>query len=125
MTGQIKPRSAATLMLARDSAEGIELFMVVRHHEIEFASGALVFPGGSVSQLDFDPRWRKLAEGVTGVDDEMLGLMAAAARERLKNVAFFSLASTAVVPWLMVREQKRWVSLIVRPSRPGHLALLT
>lgn len=32
MTGQIKPRSAATLMLARDSAEGIELFMVVRHH---------------------------------------------------------------------------------------------
>lgn len=85
MTGQIKPRSAATLMLARDSAEGIELFMVVRHHEIEFASGALVFPGGSAGQLDFDPRWRNLAEGVTEVNDEMLGLMAAAAREAFEE----------------------------------------
>lgn len=85
MTEQIKPRSAATLMLARDSADGIELFMVVRHHEIEFASGALVFPGGSVSKLDFDSRWRNLAEGVTEVGDETLGLMAAAAREAFEE----------------------------------------
>lgn len=85
MTGQTNPRSAATLMLARDGADGIELFMVVRHHEIEFASGALVFPGGAVNQSDADPRWRHLAEGVEGLTDQMLGLMAAAAREAFEE----------------------------------------
>lgn len=85
MTGQTNPRSAATLMLARDGADGIELFMVVRHHEIEFASGALVFPGGAVNQSDADPIWRHLAEGVEGLTDQMLGLMAAAAREAFEE----------------------------------------
>jgi hypothetical protein len=41
MTEPAKPRTAATLMLARDGTDGLELFMVVRHHEIEFASGAI------------------------------------------------------------------------------------
>lgn len=85
MTEPVKPRLAATLMLARDGAGGLELFMVVRHHEIEFASGALVFPGGSVHGGDSDPRWRKLADGVEGVDDAMLALMAAAAREAFEE----------------------------------------
>ena len=85
MTEQAKPRSAATLMLARDRTDGIELFMVVRHHEIEFASGALVFPGGAVNPLDFDPRWHRLAEGVDSLNDEMLGLKAAAAREAFEE----------------------------------------
>ena len=35
---------AATVMMLRDTADGPEVFMVVRHHEIDFASGALVFP---------------------------------------------------------------------------------
>lgn len=41
MTETVSPRAAATLMLARDGADGVEFFMVVRHHEIEFASGAI------------------------------------------------------------------------------------
>ncbi|TCZ65362.1 NUDIX hydrolase [Roseicella aquatilis] len=45
-------RPAATVLLARDGAEGIEVFMVVRHREIEFAGGALVFPGGRVEEDD-------------------------------------------------------------------------
>ncbi len=39
---------AATILLLRDGTEGLEVFMVVRHHQIDFASGALVFPGGKV-----------------------------------------------------------------------------
>ena len=35
--------AAATVMIVRDGAAGLEVFMVVRHHEIDFASGALVF----------------------------------------------------------------------------------
>jgi len=37
---------AATILLLRGGAAApLEVFMVVRHHQIDFASGALVFPG--------------------------------------------------------------------------------
>lgn len=45
-------RIATTVLLLRDSAAGMEIFMVQRHHQIEFASGALVFPGGSMDPDD-------------------------------------------------------------------------
>jgi 8-oxo-dGTP pyrophosphatase MutT (NUDIX family) len=45
-------RPAATILLLRDGTEGIEVFMVVRHHAIDFAGGALVFPGGRVEEAD-------------------------------------------------------------------------
>jgi hypothetical protein len=32
----------------------IEAFMMVRHYEIDFASGALVFPGGSIESGDHE-----------------------------------------------------------------------
>lgn len=85
MTEPVMPRTAATLMLARDGVDGLEVFMVVRNHEIEFASGALVFPGGSASAGDADPRWRRLGDGVENIDDEMLHVMAAAAREAFEE----------------------------------------
>jgi 8-oxo-dGTP pyrophosphatase MutT (NUDIX family) len=46
------PRPASTVLLVRDTADGMEVFMVVRHHQIDFASGALVFPGGSIDEDD-------------------------------------------------------------------------
>ncbi|HVY15082.1 MAG TPA: NUDIX domain-containing protein [Rhodopila sp.] len=46
------PRPAATILLLRDGTEGLEVFMVVRHHQIDFAAGALVFPGGRVEDAD-------------------------------------------------------------------------
>lgn len=52
-----EPRASSTIMLVRDGADGMEVFMVVRHHEIDFASGALVFPGGSL-----EPGDREIAE---------------------------------------------------------------
>lgn len=50
MSSSIIP--AATLILLRDGPTGLETFMVVRHHQIDFASGALVFPGGKVDPDD-------------------------------------------------------------------------
>ena len=48
-------RPASTILLLRDSAAAeMEVFMMVRHYQIEFASGALVFPGGSVDAGDRD-----------------------------------------------------------------------
>ncbi len=43
-------------MLLRDGVQGLEVFMVVRHHQIDFASGALVFPGGKLDPQDEDER---------------------------------------------------------------------
>ncbi|MCA3364832.1 MAG: NUDIX domain-containing protein [Roseomonas sp.] len=45
-------RPASTVMLLRDGPSGMEVFMVVRHRQIDFASGALVFPGGRVEASD-------------------------------------------------------------------------
>ena len=49
----VTPRPAATALLVRDGPKGLQVFMVVRHHKIDFASGALVFPGGKVDPEDF------------------------------------------------------------------------
>ncbi len=53
MTLEATARPAATIMLLRDGGDGMEVFMVVRHHAIDFASGALVFPGGRVEEADY------------------------------------------------------------------------
>ncbi len=45
-------RLSATIMLVRDGTEKLEVFMVERHHQIDFAEGALVFPGGKVEPSD-------------------------------------------------------------------------
>ena len=85
MTEPVRPRLSATVLLARDGADGIELFMVVRHHQIDFASGALVFPGGSLDPGDRDPRLRTLADGVDDIDDNVLAVRVAAAREAFEE----------------------------------------
>ncbi len=52
MSSPVPARPASTVLLLRDGADGLEVFMVVRHHRIDFASGALVFPGGRVEAAD-------------------------------------------------------------------------
>jgi 8-oxo-dGTP pyrophosphatase MutT (NUDIX family) len=48
-------RPSSTLLMVRDGAAGLEVFMVKRNHAIDFASGALVFPGGKLADGDSDP----------------------------------------------------------------------
>ncbi|MEO3470580.1 NUDIX domain-containing protein [Roseomonas sp. CAU 1739] len=52
MPDPVPARPASTVLLLRDGPGGLEVFMVVRHHQIDFASGALVFPGGRVEASD-------------------------------------------------------------------------
>ena len=85
MSEPVEARMAATVLLARDGAEGLELFMVVRHHQIDFASGALVFPGGSVDKSDHDTRLRDLSEGGEAADPAMFAVMVGAAREAFEE----------------------------------------
>jgi 8-oxo-dGTP pyrophosphatase MutT (NUDIX family) len=77
------PRPAATVVILRDGRAGLEVFMVVRHHEIDFASGALVFPGGKVDEQDADPAWAELAPSTASAPDR--AFMVAAARETFEE----------------------------------------
>lgn len=45
-------RPAATVLLLRDGADGLEVFMVRRHHLMGFAGDAMVFPGGRIDDAD-------------------------------------------------------------------------
>lgn len=76
---------AATILLLRDGAEGVEVFMVVRHHQIDFASGALVFPGGKVDKLDMAPHVRERVDGAEGLDDWEFSMRVAAIREAFEE----------------------------------------
>src|SRR5258705_1309376 len=77
-TAEIKP--AATILLLRD-APAFEVLMVKRHHQIDFASGALVFPGGKSHADDHDPAWAEHALGWADHDAGQRGLRIAAIRE--------------------------------------------
>ena len=64
----------------------IEVFMMVRHHEIEFSSGALVFPGGSVDAADREIIARPgLYSGGEGCDEAGLSFRIAAIRETFEE----------------------------------------
>lgn len=45
-------RQAATLVLLRDGREGLETLLLRRSPQLDFASGAWVFPGGRVDDAD-------------------------------------------------------------------------
>jgi 8-oxo-dGTP pyrophosphatase MutT (NUDIX family) len=87
MTEPRAVRQASTVLLLRDNAAAeIELFMMVRHHQIEFNSGALVFPGGSVDANDKEIAARpELYSGGGGLDADVLGFRIAGVRETFEE----------------------------------------
>ena len=96
MTEAVTPRPASTILLLRDSAATkgaddngrgeIEVFMMVRHYEIDFNSGALVFPGGSVDKGDQEIIANPaLYSGGEGLDARALSFRIAAIRETFEE----------------------------------------
>src|SRR5215475_4449614 len=88
MTGIVAPRDASTILLLRDgkAAREIEVFMMVRHYEIDFNAGALVFPGGSVEKNDQEIIARpELYSGGEGLDVNALSFRIAAIRETFEE----------------------------------------
>ena len=85
----VAPRPASTVLLLRESNAAkveIEVFMMVRHHQIEFNSGALVFPGGSVDNNDREIAQNPaLYSGGEGLDIDALGFRIAAIRETFEE----------------------------------------
>lgn len=84
----VAPRPASTILLLRDAADKkeIEVFMMVRHYEIDFNSGALVFPGGSVDKGDKEIIANPaLYAGGEGLDENALSFRIAAIRETFEE----------------------------------------
>jgi len=79
------PIPAATVLLLRDGADGLEVFMVRRTPKMDFAAGALVFPGGKVDPPDQAPLLRHRCGDLVDVDDYQLSLRVAAVRETFEE----------------------------------------
>ena len=88
-----EPKPAATVILVRDQPE-FQVLMVKRHHQIDFASGALVFPGGKAHRGDADERWADHATGWNALDPNQRTLRVAAIREAFEETGIL-LAQTS------------------------------
>jgi 8-oxo-dGTP pyrophosphatase MutT (NUDIX family) len=88
----LTPRPAATVMLVRDTADGVSVFLMRRHAAMEFAAGVVVFPGGGVDDRDRNaqiawagppPSWWAKRFGIE--TDLAEALLCAAARETFEE----------------------------------------
>ena len=79
-----KPIPSATILMLRDAPEGLEVFMVVRHHQIDFASGALVFPGGKAEPNDYAPALAAHLDGASD-DPDQRAIQVSAIREAFEE----------------------------------------
>jgi 8-oxo-dGTP pyrophosphatase MutT (NUDIX family) len=77
------PKPSATILLVRDGARGLEVFMVQRHHQIDFATGAMVFPGGKVDAADSDAALAARCD--RALDDALRPIHVAAIRETFEE----------------------------------------
>ena len=87
-------RPSSSIAIVRDGTAGLEAFMIVRAREVDFASGASVFPGGRITDDDRDPRLRALSDGAEALDDDELAYRIAAIREGFEECGLV-LARTA------------------------------
>jgi 8-oxo-dGTP pyrophosphatase MutT (NUDIX family) len=113
------PRAAATVVMLRDAAQGLEVFMLRRHGLADVLGGAYVFPGGKVdtgdaeldmhSHIDAEP-----AALLAGLNEPQIdeltgaGLYVAAMREAFEEsgVLYADGASAQVAQraWSLIRE---------------------
>ncbi len=84
-TAEPTPETAATVLLLRDAGDGLEVFMIARHREIDTFSGALVFPGGKVDAGDHEPRLRDFCPDAVTWEADNLAIRVAALREAFEE----------------------------------------
>ncbi|MDF2233461.1 NUDIX domain-containing protein [Albimonas sp. CAU 1670] len=94
MSEQVPVRAAATIMLLRETP-ALEVLMVRRNYQIDFFSGAMVFPGGKQTEDDAAPEWAEIAAGWDAVPEVERGPRIAAIRETFEETGML-LAQDAV-----------------------------
>lgn len=124
-SSQPSPRLAVSVVLLRDSPNGLEVFVQHRVSTMDFAAGAVVFPGGRVDDID-SSGWEISGElleahaaawGSTSISMDAskarhnaARLLAAAVRE-VEEECGISLEPAALTPWA------NWVTPEGQPKR--------
>jgi 8-oxo-dGTP pyrophosphatase MutT (NUDIX family) len=114
---------AATILLVRDGDAGLEVFMVKRHHEMDFGGGALVFPGGKTARDDYDPALVALADGAADWSPEFRAVAAAAIREAFEEAGVL-LARDATSGEIIGTERLAALDLFREELEQGRIGLL-
>jgi 8-oxo-dGTP pyrophosphatase MutT (NUDIX family) len=94
----VVPAPSATVLLVRDRP-AFEVLMVKRHHQIDFASGALVFPGGKAEPGDSDPAWETLVTGWSDEGGVEQALKISAIREAFEESGVLLARTPDGAPW--------------------------
>lgn len=76
LAASVAVRPAATVMLVRDGADGLEVFMLQRTGSAAFARNAYVFPGGRVDGTDHGPEFEPICDEDDVTASARLGLEA-------------------------------------------------
>lgn len=72
----VEPRDAATVIVARDGDEGVEVFMLRRSARSDFVPDAYVFPGGGVEPADRAPEIQARCSGLSDAEASLrLGMV--------------------------------------------------
>ena len=116
------PKPAATILLLRPGKENLEVFMVVRHHQIDFASGALVFPGGKADPQDFDDALIPYLRGAE-TDTDMRAAQVSAIREAFEECGIL-LAREAGSDNIISDERLAALQSAREPMNKGDILLL-
>jgi 8-oxo-dGTP pyrophosphatase MutT (NUDIX family) len=105
-------REAATVVLLRDGAVGLETWLLRRVPKIAFAPGMSVFPGGKVEDFDAldHPGMASTAERLGVTVGHAGSIVAAAIRETVEEVDVV-LPPEALHPWA------RWITPAAEPRR--------
>ncbi len=105
---------AATTLLIRDSAAGLEVFLMVRHAATRSFSGAVVFPGGKVEAGDGDADLAARCLGVAALDRKARALRVAAIREAFEECGVLLAAAADGGPLPPARHE----AIVARWRRP-------
>ena len=128
-------RPAATVLLLRDEPR-FEVLMVRRHHQIDFASGALVFPGGKTHEGDHDPAWADHSVGWDDVAADELPFRIAAIREVYEEAGVLLAVDGAGEPFMgderahdarddVAKDQRAFIDLVEELDLKLDLGALT
>jgi 8-oxo-dGTP pyrophosphatase MutT (NUDIX family) len=102
-------RPASTLILLREHEGETQTLLLRRSNDIDFAAGALVFPGGRLEEADRDPHLLARTHGVAGYAPELAALIVAAIRETFEESGL-----------LMARQEGE--DALVEPARAAAFA---
>jgi 8-oxo-dGTP pyrophosphatase MutT (NUDIX family) len=119
-----EPRKAATVLVLRDGAAGLEVFMVQRNRRVGFLPNAWVFPGGRVDAADATAAVAG-AVSIPGLDDEAARAFGvAAARETFEEAGIRLAAPDGAWDLDRLAAWARWITPAAEPKRFDTVFLL-